>query len=111
MTTLILVNRCGMGQGEPELQLKLIVSYFNQLLSGNRIPHTIAFYGEGVKLVVSGSLALEPLARLAEKGVLLRACTTCLNYYGILDRLKIGEAGTLQQIVEAQWAADKVITL
>jgi hypothetical protein len=96
MNTLILITRNGMGQCEPELQFKLIVSYFNQLLSGNRLPNTLAFYGEGVKLAVSGSPALEPLAQLAEKGVKIRACTTRLNFYGILDRLKVGEAGTLQ---------------
>ncbi|MFH0920790.1 MAG: sulfurtransferase-like selenium metabolism protein YedF [Fibrobacterota bacterium] len=108
---LIIVNRNGMGHGEPELPQKLMVSYFNQLLSGNRLPSMIGFYGEGVQLTVSGSPVLEALSALAVKGVKIRSCTTCLNFYGILDRLKVGEAGTMQQIVEAQWNADKVITL
>jgi selenium metabolism protein YedF len=108
---LILVNANGMGRGEQELQHKLIVNYFNQLLTGGWLPAFIAFYGEGVMLTVNGSPALEALSALADKGVKIRSCGTCLNYYGLAERLKVGEAGTMQQIVEAQGNADKVITL
>ena len=48
---------------------------------------------------------------LADKGVRLIVCTTCLNHYEIFDDLKVGEAGGMKDIVEAQWAADKVITI
>ena len=48
----------------------------------------IAFYTEGVKLLVSGSPVLEQLKALEEKGVRLIACGTCLNHYGLADDLR-----------------------
>ena len=46
-----------------------------------------------------------------EKGVQLIVCTTCLNHFKLMDKLQVGDAGGMKEIVEAQWQAQKVITL
>ncbi len=107
----IVFNHQGMGQADPELTKKLAVSYLNMLDLDDRLPQTICFYAEGVKLAVKGSPVLEELQSLADKGVKLIVCTTCLNFFELLADLAVGEAGGMKDIVEAQWVAEKVITL
>lgn len=109
--TVILVTTNGMGHGDPELQHKLITTYFKLLDESNTLPAVICFYTEGVKLVTTGSPVLEVLRMLEAKGVHLVICSTCLNHYGLEDQVEVGVTGGMTDIIEAQWRADKVITL
>lgn len=110
-STVILVTSEGMGRGDPPLQQKLLVTYLTLLAEHELMPAAICFYTDGVRTVVEGSPALEPLKTLEARGVRLIVCTTCLNYYGLAERLAVGIAGGMTDILEAQWSADKVITL
>jgi hypothetical protein len=47
---------------------------------------------------------------LSSTGVLLIACRTCLDYYGLQDNVVVGEVGDMLRVVEAQASASKVIT-
>lgn len=109
--TVLLVTRNGMGDAEPELQLKLITTYF-KLLDENQIhPAVICFYANGVKLVVEGSPVIDVLKSLEAKGVRLILCSTCLKYYNLSDQVQIGIVGGMTDIIEAQRRATKVISL
>lgn len=107
----IAVNHDGMGQAEPALSHKLIQTFLNMLDLDELLPRTICFYAEGVKMAVEGSPVLEELQSLAAKGVELIVCTTCLNHYGLMQQLRVGVAGSMKEIVAAQWEAEKIITL
>ncbi|MCC7361061.1 MAG: DsrE family protein [Anaerolineales bacterium] len=107
----ILINRNGMGEADPALQQKLLQTYLALLIEGPSLPAVIGFYGEGVRLVAADSPVLAPLRSLEAKGVRLVACSTCLNYYNLLDQVQVGIAGGMPDIIEAQWRAGKVITL
>ena len=107
----ILVTSNGMGNANQELQHKLIKTYLTLLSENDYLPSVIAFYTDGVKLMVSGSPVLEELKTLEAKGVRLIACGTCLNYFGLADDLQVGLQGGMTDIIEAQWRAEKVITL
>ncbi len=107
----ILVTRDGMGDADQELQHKLIVTYFKLLNENDYLPSVIAFYTDGVKLLVEGSPVLDTLRELEEKGVRLIACGTCLNHYGLISKIEVGIVGGMTDIIEAQWRADKVISI
>jgi sulfur relay (sulfurtransferase) complex TusBCD TusD component (DsrE family) len=77
----------------------------------NLLPANICFYTEGVKLVVEGSPVLETLSAMEAKGVRLVVCNTCLNYYDLAEKVRVGIIGGMADIIEAQWKADRVITL
>ena len=89
----------------------LINTYFDLLIANSMLPSHICFYGEGVKLTIDGSPVLEVLKSLGKKGVHLSICITCLDYYGIKDRVKMGHIENMLKILEHQWKADKVITI
>jgi intracellular sulfur oxidation DsrE/DsrF family protein len=109
--TVILVTNNGMGKGPQELQLTLMTKYLELLNLQDDLPAAMCFYTEGVRLVTEGSPVIEKLQALEEKGVRLVVCSTCLNYFGLIEKIKIGIVGGMGDILAAQWQAAKVITL
>ena len=109
--TVLLITRNGMGDAEPELQLKLVTTYFKLLDENNILPAAICFYAEGVRLVVEGSPVIDMLKSLESKGVHLVLCSTCLNFYHLANQIQVGIVGGMSDIIEAQRRAGKVITL
>jgi hypothetical protein len=109
--TILLVTRNGMGDAEPELQQKLITTYFKLLDENQILPAAICFYTHGVKLVVDGSPVIDVLKSLEARGVRLILCSTCLKYYNLSDQVLVGIVGGMTDILEAQRRASKVISL
>ncbi len=109
--TVILVTRNGIGEAVQPLQHKLASTYFKLLDEHDILPAVICFYSEGVFLAAEGSPVLETLHSLEDKGVRLILCSTCLNYYSLADKVKVGIVGGMADIIEAQRRADKVITV
>ncbi|MDR3576540.1 MAG: DsrE family protein [Anaerolineaceae bacterium] len=107
----ILVTNDGMGKADTTLQHKLLQTYLTLLNDHNMLPAAICFYTDGVKLVVDGSPVLDLLKALEAKNVRLIVCSTCLNYFGLVDKVKVGIVGGMTDILEAQWQAEKVITI
>lgn len=110
-STVILVNRDGMGSAEEALRHKLLRVYLTMLQENELFPGAICFYAEGVKMVVEGSPVLDLLRALEAKGVRLIICSTCLQYFGLAEKVAVGIVGGMNDIVLAQWMASKVITL
>lgn len=109
--TIILITNNGMGQADNELQHKLITTYLKLLNENDYLPAAICFYTEGVKLAVDGSPVLDELVALETKGVRLILCGTCLDYFGLQGKFQVGIVGGMTDIIEAQWLAEKVITI
>jgi selenium metabolism protein YedF len=109
--TVIIVPNAGLGHAEPALGQRLLGNYFRALPELGMRPQAICFYAAGVKMVTDDSPVLEPLRALAAAGVPIVACRTCLEYYGLMERVAVGEIGNMAQVIELQAAAGKVITL
>lgn len=109
--TVLMVTRYGMGDAEPELMLKLLGTYLRLVDENNILPAAICFYTDGVKLAVNGSPVLDTLRSLESKGVHLILCSTCLNYFNLIDQVQVGIVGGMPDIIEAQRLAARVITL
>ncbi len=109
--TVLLIPRYGMGHAEPELQIKLLSTYLKLLDENGVYPGAICLYTDGVKLAVTGSPVLDTLKSLDARGVHVILCSTCLNYFGLTEKVEVGIVGGMTDIIEAQGRAAKVITL
>lgn len=109
--TVIQITDNGMGKGDQALQHKLVVKYLELIQMNDKLPNAITFYTDGVKLVIEGSPVLEQLRALEGKGVRLIVCSTCLDHYGLSDKVRVGIVGGMTDIIEAQVKAEKVISL
>jgi hypothetical protein len=107
----ILITRNGMGSADEKLQLMLIAKYFELLLHNGNLPSAICFYTDGVRLVCEGSPVIEQLQKLESSSVRLISCSTCLNYFGLQDKVQVGIVGGMGDILEAQTRAEKVISI
>jgi selenium metabolism protein YedF len=101
-----------MGQGEhAELGTILVRAFFHTLGEVEPLPETIIFINSGVKLVVEGSPVTEDLDALCSQGIEVLACGTCLDYYGLKDKLAVGEISNMYTIAETLLGAGKVVKL
>ena len=98
-----------MGSGDDELGATLMKAFVFALTQQDELPATILAYNGGVKLTVEGSPVLDDLKKLAEAGVEIMSCGTCLNHYGISDKLAVGEVTNMYVIVEKQLNARVVV--
>ena len=110
-SVLIQVIHDGMGDADPPLQHILLRKYLLLLLENNTVPGAICFYTSGVKMVVESSPVLDVLQSLEARGVRLIVCKTCLDHFGLLEKVRVGIVGGMGDIIAAQWLADKVISL
>jgi selenium metabolism protein YedF len=101
-----------MGRGEhAELGGILIRSFFHALGEVEPTPVTILFFNSGVKLVVQDSPVLQDLQALANQGVEILACGTCLGYYDLTDQVAVGEVSNMYTIAETMLGAGKTVYL
>ena len=107
--TVVAVGSDRMGEGSEELGRILIKSFIFALTQLDDLPDKILFYNGGAKLTVEGSESLEDLKTLEEQGVEIQTCGTCLDYYGIKDKLAIGGVTNMYSIVETLQNAMSVI--
>jgi intracellular sulfur oxidation DsrE/DsrF family protein len=75
------------------------------------MPSSVLFMNAGVKLCCEGSSLLEDLKLLAESGVELLCCGTCLDFYHLKDALQVGRISNMLEILSIQNTAQKVIAL
>jgi sulfur relay (sulfurtransferase) complex TusBCD TusD component (DsrE family) len=65
----------------------------------------------GIKLAVEDDQCITTLEALVGKGVQVLVCGTCLDYYGLLDELKVGTVGNMYDITQSFLKAKKMITV
>jgi selenium metabolism protein YedF len=105
----VVVGSDKMGCGSEELGRALIKAFLFALTQQDELPGTVIFYNSGVNLTCEGSASLEDLRNLVSQGVSVISCGTCLNFYGLKEKLAVGEVSNMYEIVERQRKADLII--
>jgi selenium metabolism protein YedF len=108
--TILITNRY-FGQGEEELGQVLMRGFLYTLGEMNGRVKSIIFMNSGVFLTTEGSEVLEILQGLNQEGVQILSCGTCLDFYGIKDKLAVGEITNMYTAVEMLSSAERSITL
>ena len=105
----VVISADHMGEGNDELGKILLKGFLFALTQQEKLPSTILFYNGGASLTCEGSASLEDLLSLSKLGVEILTCGTCLNYYGLTDKLQVGAVTNMYVITEKQMQADLVI--
>jgi len=98
-----------MGEGEAELGTILIKAFINSLKEQDKLPTHLVFYNSGVKLTTKDSPVLEALSDLEDKGIRIMVCGTCIDYYGLKDKLGVGMISNMYSITETLANAGHVV--
>jgi len=99
------------GRGSKDLGKVLMNSFFYSLTELSRPPKTIIFMNSGANLTLKNSKILDSLHELADKGVILLTCGTCLNYYEKEKELAIGEITNMYTATEIMLESDNLISI
>lgn len=108
----VFIGKDVVGAGDRELGNNLMKMALYTLAQGDSIPAHILFMNDGVKLPAGEEQqVIDSLMALIEKGAKVLVCGTCLNFFGLADRLKVGTVSNMYDILGAMQRADKVISL
>ena len=107
--TVVVISSSKMGEGNDELGAVLMKGFIYALSQQDTLPGTILFYNGGASIPCEESPSLEDLKSLEAQGVEILTCGTCLNYYGLTDKLRVGTVTNMYSIVEKMTQADKLI--
>lgn len=105
----VVISSDKMGEGDEKLGKLLMKGFIYALTELDVLPSTVLLYNGGAKLSVEGSEALQDLKTLESMGVEILTCGTCLNFYGISEKLGVGTATNMYEIAEKQMKASKVV--
>ena len=98
-----------MGQGDDRLGKILMKSFLFALTQQDILPETVLLYNGGAFLSCEGSESLEDLKKLEELGVEILTCGTCLDFYGLKEKLAVGGISNMYEIVEKQCRAHTIL--
>lgn len=107
--TVVAIGSDKMGIGAEELGKTLLKAFVFALTQQDQLPKTILFYNSGASLTCKGSPMLEDLKALEAQGVEIMTCGTCLNFYGLTEKLAVGSVTNMYTIVEKLTLAGNVV--
>ena len=95
----LIIQSEALGRGSDELGRRILSQLLNTLAVSERRPQHIVLINGGARLAAAGSEAVEPLRELAQKGVSILVCGTCINHFGLQDKLAVGRATNAYEVL------------
>ena len=107
--TLVFITAETLGSGDDELGGKLMLNFLLTLPELGSGLWRIILVNGAVKLAAEGHPCLEKLEALAASGVSILVCGTCLGFFGLMEKKRVGETTNMLDVVTSLAAAGKVI--
>ena len=98
-----------MGSGDEKLGKKLMKAFVYALTSQDELPDKVICYNRGAFLTTEDQDTIKDLKGLEEEGTVVMTCGTCLDYYGLKEKLQVGIISNMYDIAEALMNASSVI--
>ena len=106
---LVVLSANTMGTGDAKLGTSLMKAFVFALTKQDHLPDTILCYNSGAYLTCEGADTLEDLKLLESEGVTVLTCGTCLDFYGLKEKLAVGGVTNMYDIVERMENAAQII--
>ena len=105
----VVISGNTMGSGDEVLGKKLMKAFIFALTSQDEVPEKVIFYNTGAFLTTEDEDTVKDLKSLEAAGAVIMTCGTCLDFYGLKEKLQVGIISNMYDIVEAQMNASSVI--
>ena len=106
---LVVLSGNVMGTGDAKLGTSLMKAFVFALTKQDQLPDTVLCYNTGAYLTCEGADTLEDLKLLESEGVTVLTCGTCLDFYGLKEKLAVGGVTNMYDIVERMENAAQII--
>ena len=107
--TVVVIASETMGEGDEDLGKLLMKGFIYALTQQESLPSTMLFYNGGAKLTCEDAPTLEDLKSLEAQGVEILTCGTCLNHYGLSEKLQVGSVTNMYVIAEKMTKASLLV--
>lgn len=107
--TVVVLASDTMGEGDKKLGKILMKGFIYALTQLEKLPDTIIMYNSGAHLSIKDSESAEDFGLLEREGVEILTCGTCLNHYGLTEKLAVGSITDMYTITERLSEAGKII--
>lgn len=106
----VYVGTNSMGLGSEDLGQKLMRGFLRTWIDVNPLPWRMIFINSGVKLTTLDEEAVEAVSMLEDRGVEILSCGTCLQFFGLEDKLRVGRVTNMFEVIETFNSANKIIS-
>ena len=106
---LVVLSANTMGTGDVKLGTSLMKAFVFALTKQEQLPDTILCYNTGAYLTCEDADTLEDLKLLESEGVTILTCGTCLDFYGLKEKLAVGSVTNMYDIVERMENAAQIV--
>ncbi len=100
-----------LGLGDDELGALLMKAFIYTLNEVDNLPQRLLFMNSSVKLCIEDAITLENLQKLEAKGVDILVCGTCLDFFGLTDKLKVGKISNMYDIAGALTSDPSILSI
>ena len=107
--TVVVISSPYMGEGDDALGAVLMKGFIYAISQQDTLPATMLFYNGGAKLTCEDAPTLEDLKSLEAQGVEILTCGTCLNHYGLTEKLQVGTVTNMYVIAEKMTQASLIV--
>ena len=97
----VLIKSCFLGVGDEALGSTLMKAFIFTLSQSKPLPKKVMFLNSGVKLTTENEETVKNLQVLENEGTEIVSCGTCLDFYNLKDKLKVGSVGNMYDIVDS----------
>jgi len=104
----ILIQSEVLGRGNDELGMMLMSKFLDLLNDSPDKPASLVFWNTGVRLVCEGSWALVHLKKLEKQGIEILACATCLDFFELAGKLKVGKPTSMLKSIQSMFGTDMI---
>lgn len=106
---LVVLSANTMGTGDEKLGKALMKAFVFALTKQDVLPETILCYNTGAYLTTEGADTLEDLKLLESEGVTILTCGTCLDFYGLKEKLAVGGVTNMYEIALRMESATTIV--
>ncbi len=96
----VLIGSDSLGSGDDKLGVILMSNFLRLLGQREELPKFVILWNSAVKLAVRDTETVEFVKVLQDRGVKVILCRTCVEYFGLEDKLGAGEIDGMVRIQE-----------
>jgi hypothetical protein len=104
----ILLGSEGVGRGDDNMGYEILMTLVDALARREDLPEALIFWNMAVTLLAEGSPLVPRLKVLEERGVKILAGRFCLTDLCIADRVAVGKAAAMDEILDLLLACEVI---
>lgn len=99
------------GEKDGGLGKIFIKNFLSTLAEVENPPRKLLLFNTGAKLAVEGEETVPALESLEQAGVEILVCGNCLDFFGLKEKLAVGQVSNMYEIIQAMMEAANTVNI